>query len=69
MHREISRSAFIEGFGLRHRGRLVWIAWLGLHLLNLRGYRNRLTVLFDWISVYLTRTRGAGIITGPTGPL
>jgi NADH dehydrogenase len=57
------RSALVDAFGLRLRGQLAWFVWLGLHLLKLRGVRNRLVVLFDWIAVYTRRTRGAGIIT------
>ena len=57
------RSAVVDAFGLRLRGQLAWFAWLGLHLLKLRGVRNRRVVLFDWIAVYTRRTRGAGIIT------
>jgi NADH dehydrogenase len=57
--------ALVDGFGLRLTGRLAWIAWLGLHLLTLKGIRNRLIVLFDWLAVYLSPTRGTGIITRP----
>jgi NADH dehydrogenase len=55
--------AVVDGFGLRLRGRLAWIAWLALHLLNLQGIKNRLAVLLDWIAVYSARTPGAGVIT------
>jgi NADH dehydrogenase len=58
------RSALVDGYGLRLRGGLAWIAWLGLHLFNLRGAKDRLSVL-DWIAVYTSRTRGTGIITRP----
>jgi NADH dehydrogenase len=61
------RSALVDGFGLRLRGRLAWLAWLGLHLLNLRGAKNRLTVLIDWAAVYTRRAGGARIITRPEG--
>lgn len=59
--------ALVDGMGLRLRGRLAWIAWLALHLLNLPGIKNRLSVLLDWIAVYTWRTRGAGIVTRPIG--
>src|SRR5262249_46277995 len=59
------RSAIVDAFGLRMRGAVAWFAWLGLHILYLRGLRNRLVVLLDWLVVYCSRTRGAGIITRP----
>jgi hypothetical protein len=42
-----------------------WFAWLSLHLLNLRGRRNRLVVLFHWLAIYFSPTRRAGVITRP----
>ena len=47
---------------LRFRGFPAWIAWLGLHLLFLIGFRNRLTVLLDWSWNYLTYQRGPRLI-------
>src|SRR5690606_14822285 len=29
-------------------GFIAWVAWLGLHLLTLMGFRNRLNVLVNW---------------------
>jgi NADH dehydrogenase len=46
-------------FGLRIYGRLGWLAWLGLHLLYLIGFRNRLAVLLNWAWNYFTYDRGA----------
>src|SRR5262249_8832041 len=57
------RAAVVDGFGMKLRGTFAWLAWLGLHLLYLRGARNRLIVLLDWIAVTVSPTRGAGIIT------
>jgi NADH dehydrogenase len=62
------RCAVVDGFGLRLRGRLAWMAWLGLHLLYLHGRRNRLVVLLDWLAVFFSPTRGTGIITRPEAP-
>jgi len=59
--------AVVDGFGLRLRGRLAWVAWLGLHLLNLHGIKNRLAVLIDWIAVYTSRTPAAAAITRSEG--
>jgi len=39
-----------------------WLAWLGLHLLMLIGFRNRANVLVNWAWNYLTYDRGARLI-------
>jgi len=57
------RAAIVDGFGVKLRGITAWAAWLGLHILYLRGFRNRLIVMFDWVAAYVSPTRGAGIIT------
>jgi len=43
----------------------AWLAWLGVHLLFLAGFRNKIAVMFNWFYAYLTFRRGARIITGP----
>lgn len=35
----------------------AWLAWLGLHLVSLIGFRNKLIVLISWIWNYLTYDR------------
>ena len=49
--------------GLRLRGFPGWVAWLGLHLLMLIGFRNRANVLVNWAWNYLTYDRGSRIIS------
>jgi NADH dehydrogenase len=49
-------------FGLRFHGFVGWVLWLGLHLLELVGFRNRASVLVDWGWNYFTYDRGARII-------
>ena len=48
--------------GIRLTGTLGWLAWLGLHLLYLIGFRNRANVLVNWTWNYLTYDRGSRII-------
>ena len=43
-------------------GRLAWLAWLGLHLVMLLGFRNRLSVFVNWVWNYLTFERAVRII-------
>lgn len=45
-----------------------WLAWLGLHLVYLIGFRNRASVLVDWTWNYLTYDRGARIIAEVDDP-
>ena len=45
----------------------AWLAWLGVHLLFLVGFRNKLSVLIQWMYSYFTYKRGARIITGVSG--
>ena len=49
-------------FGLRFSGTPAWLAWLGLHLLFLVGFRNRVAVLLSWVWNYLTYDRAARLI-------
>ncbi len=50
--------------GMRLRGRVAWLAWLGAHLLFLIGYRNRAAVLLNWIYNYVTYDRASRLIVG-----
>lgn len=54
--------------GLRLRGTVAWLAWLGLHLIYLLGNRNRVVTLFNLAWRYLTWSRGGGIIVGDDVP-
>jgi NADH:quinone reductase (non-electrogenic) len=51
---------------VRLSGGLAWIAWLAVHLVYLIGVQNRLLVLTRWAFSFLTRGRGARLISGPT---
>lgn len=46
---------------LRFAGLPAWFLWLGVHIVYLIGFRNRLKVLVDWGWSYFT-SRGAGAI-------
>ncbi|BAS26466.1 pyridine nucleotide-disulfide oxidoreductase [Limnochorda pilosa] len=45
------------------RGFPAWLAWLGVHLVNLIGFRNRLLVLVNWAWSYLFYDRGVRLIS------
>ena len=51
--------------GLRLHGSPAWVAWLGLHLLTLVGFRNRVSVFLNWAWSYLTWDRGPRLIFSP----
>lgn len=49
-------------------GRPAWVAWLGLHLIMLLGFRNRVNVFINWMWNYLTYDRSVRIIWRPSWP-
>jgi NADH dehydrogenase len=64
----IGRNAGIADFGRLHLdGFLAWLAWLFVHIYYLIGFDNKLLVLFQWGWNYVTRKRGAQLITGRRG--
>jgi NADH dehydrogenase len=48
--------------GWRISGPIGWAAWLGLHLVYLMGFRNRISVFVNWVWNYLTYDRGSRIL-------
>ena len=50
--------------GIRLRGFPAWVAWLGLHLVMLAGFRNRVSVFVNWAWNWLTWDRGPRVIFG-----
>jgi NADH dehydrogenase len=60
------RSAVAElPLRIHFGGTLGWLSWLGLHLVFLVGFRNRLVVFVNWVWNYLTWDRGNRIIIPP----
>ena len=61
----IGRAAAVAQFGrFEMSGYFAWLAWIFVHILFLIGFRNRLLVMIQWASSYLTYERGARLITG-----
>jgi NADH dehydrogenase len=62
----IGRRAAVAQFpnGVKLRGTLAWVAWLGLHIVFLLGFRNRLAVLLNWAWRYVWWRRGTRVIAG-----
>ena len=68
----IGRARAVAQLGkLRLWGLLAWLAWVFVHLWYLIGFRNRLSVMTNWIWAYVVSRHGARVITGrrtPPGP-
>jgi NADH dehydrogenase len=61
----IGRNAGVADLGRLHLvGFPAWLLWLFVHILYLIGFDNKLLVLFQWAWNYMTRKRGAQLITG-----
>ena len=60
----ISRFSAVCQIGkLEFGGFIAWLAWLGLHLYYLVGYRNRLMAVISWFVTFLGSGRGQMAIT------
>jgi NADH:ubiquinone reductase (H+-translocating) len=63
----IGRSKAVAQIGrLKITGLLAWLAWSFVHILYLIDFRNRITVLLEWIWNYFSFQRGSRVITGFT---
>jgi NADH:ubiquinone reductase (H+-translocating) len=60
----ISRFRAIAVRGrLRASGSFAWLAWLFVHLVALTGFKNRLSVVFNWTIAFLSDGRPQRVIT------
>jgi NADH dehydrogenase len=60
--------AVAEIKGVQISGMLAWMIWLSVHVFYLIGLQNRLLVLTRWAFSFVTRGRGARLITGESVP-
>jgi NADH:ubiquinone reductase (H+-translocating) len=61
----IGRHRAVGSFrGFNFRGYIAWWAWLIIHIIYLAGFRNRLSVLIEWMYGYFTFERGSRLISG-----
>jgi NADH dehydrogenase len=56
--------AVAEIKGLHFGGPFAWLLWLGIHIFYLIGFQNRILVVTRWGFSFLTRGRGARLMTG-----
>lgn len=60
----IGRNAAVcNVYGVQARGFLAWVLWLGIHIVQLIGFRNKLFVLMNWAWDYFFYERAARLIT------
>ncbi len=65
----IGRSQAVVHMGrLKLSGTLAWWFWGVVHIFFLIDFRNRISVLLDWLLTYLTYGRGSRLITDPPRP-
>ena len=49
----------------RFQGFLAWFVWMGVHILQLVGFRNKLVVMMNWMYNYLRYARDIRLIIRP----
>jgi len=59
----VTNIPWMGPFG-RQGGFTAWLLWLGIHLVYLIGFSNRIVVLIRWAWTFLTHGRGTRLITG-----
>ena len=59
----VTNIGWLGPFG-RQGGFLAWLLWLGIHIVYLIGFANRLVVIVRWAWSFLTHGRGSRLITG-----
>ncbi|HVR71973.1 MAG TPA: NAD(P)/FAD-dependent oxidoreductase [Vicinamibacteria bacterium] len=62
------RAAVAVVRGVKLWGLPAWLAWLGIHIFFLIGFRNRIVVMFEWALAYFTHQRNARLILEPHAP-
>jgi NADH dehydrogenase len=53
--------------GIQLTGFAAWVTWLAVHLVYLVGFQNRIVVVLRWTFSFVTRGRGARLITAAPG--
>ena len=61
-----SRAVAMLGW-FKCSGFIAWLMWLGVHLLFLVGFTNKVTVVIRWVWAFFTRRQGARVITAHDG--
>ncbi len=59
-------AAVVDLRGFKFSGAIAWLFWLVAHIFFLIGFRNRLTVMINWLWAYTTYDRAARVVVGDT---
>jgi NADH dehydrogenase len=59
----VTNIGWLGPFG-RTGGFLAWLLWLGIHIVALAGFSNRMIVLIRWAWSFFTHGRSSRLITG-----
>jgi NADH:ubiquinone reductase (H+-translocating) len=59
----VTNIGWLGPFG-KTGGFIAWLLWLGIHLVYLIGFANRIVVLTRWAWTFMTHGRGSRLITG-----
>jgi NADH dehydrogenase len=60
----IGRNAAVANvYGIKATGFIAWVMWLGIHIVQLIGFRNKIFVLINWAWDYFFYERAARLIT------
>ena len=60
----IGRNAAVaDVYGIQAKGFPAWVLWLGIHIVQLIGFRNKIFVLLNWAWDYFFYERAARLIT------
>jgi NADH dehydrogenase len=62
----IGKAKAVVSIGkLQFTGFFAWLTWAFIHILYLIGFRNRIGVMLEWLSVMFSGQRGVRLITNP----
>lgn len=61
-------KALVEMGKFHSRGTFAWFIWMGVHLMALVGFRNRLITLFNWTKNYFNSDRGMRLMISKYDP-
>jgi NADH dehydrogenase len=60
----ISRFSAVVSMGkIQFGGFIAWLAWLGLHIIYITGFKSRVTTLLHWFVTFIGRGRAQRVTT------
>lgn len=59
------RKAVVDLPHYKFQGTFAWLVWMGIHIMSLVGFRNKLVAFLDWLMNYVSYDRPLGLIIRP----